>query len=323
VRHFLGIEELSAEDLASLLDAAAELKRAASTEPPRFAGGILINLFFESSTRTRVSFEIAGRRLGLDVVNWTAQGSSHEKGESLLDTAATIAAMGPAAIVLRHPAAGAPWLLASHLDGLRSQNSSGFQCAVINAGDGAHEHPSQALLDALTLRDRLGTLRDKTIAIVGDLAHSRVARSNVFCLTKLGARVRLCGPAGLRPLGLESLGPEGTVSVFARLEEALAGVDAVMALRIQRERLDGAGLPGVREYHRRYGLTPERLVNLGSRVPVLHPGPLNRGVELTSGLADGPQSAILSQVENGVPIRMAILRHLLADQGSRPRGKAA
>ena len=306
MRHFLGIEELTAEDLESLLDAAADIKRRLPAAPPPVPSGrILVNLFFESSTRTRVSFEIAARRLGHEVVNWSTQGTSHEKGETLLDTAATLAAMGPAVIVLRHPAAGAPWLLAS-----RSGRSPGSY-AVVNAGDGAHEHPSQALLDALTLREHLGSLRGKTVAIVGDVAHSRVARSNLFCLTKLGARVRLCGPAVLRPIGLEGFGPPGTVSVHARLEEAIEGVDAVMGLRIQRERLDGAGLPGTEQYHRRYGLTPERLARLSPRSVVMHPGPLNRGVELTHDLADGPRSVILGQVENGIPVRMAILDRIL------------
>ncbi len=306
MRHFLGIEELTAEDLESLLAAAAEIKRSLRTAaPPAPSGRILVNLFFESSTRTRVSFEIAARRLGHEVVNWTTQGTSHEKGETLLDTAATLAAMGPSVIVLRHPAAGAPWLLAS-----RSERSPGGY-AVVNAGDGAHEHPSQALLDAMTLREQLGSLRGKTIAIVGDLAHSRVVRSNLFCLTKLGAKVRLCGPAGLRPIGLESLGPPGTVSVHTRLEDALEGVDAVMGLRIQMERLDAAGFPKASEYHRRYGLTPERLSRLSPHAVVMHPGPLNRGVELSPDLADGPRSVILGQVENGIPVRMAILQRVL------------
>ena len=306
MRHFLGIEELATEDLESLLSAAADFKRnLPNAPPPAPTGRILVNLFFESSTRTRVSFEIAARRLGHEVVNWTTQGTSHEKGESLLDTAATLAAMGPSVIVLRHPAAGAPWLLAA-----RAQRPLGGY-AVVNAGDGAHEHPSQALLDALTLRERLGNLGGKSIAIVGDIAHSRVARSNVFCLTKLGAKVRLCGPAGLRPIGLEGLAPRGMVSVHAKLEEALEGVDAVMGLRIQRERLDGAGLIGVAQYHRRYGLTPERLARLAPEVVVMHPGPMNRGVELSYDLADGPRSAILGQVENGIPVRMAILQWVL------------
>ena len=309
MQHFLGIEELTAEDLESLLGAAAEIKRnLPGAAPPAPSGRILVNLFFESSTRTRVSFEIAARRLGHEVVNWTTQGTSHEKGETLLDTTATLAAMGPAVIVLRHPAAGAPWLLASRSE--RGPAEPGGY-AVVNAGDGAHEHPSQALLDALTLREQLGTLRGKTIAIVGDLAHSRVARSNLFCLTKLGATVRLCGPAGLRPVGLESLGPPGTVSVHASLEEAIEGVDAVMGLRIQRERLDGGGFIGEAQYRRRYGLTRERLSRLPPHAVVMHPGPLNRGVELTPELADGPRSVILGQVENGIPIRMAILERVM------------
>jgi aspartate carbamoyltransferase catalytic subunit len=209
--------------------------------------------------------------------------------------------MKPAALVVRHAAAGAPAFLARHI-----------AVPVVNAGDGAHEHPSQALLDAFTLQQRLGLLAGRSVAIVGDIAHSRVARSDILCLTRLGAKVRLCGPPSLLPTGIETLGTPGAVSVFTELAPALEGVDAVMGLRLQRERLDSTGLPGMHDYHRRYGLTRERLETHAKGALVLHPGPINRGVEMTSEVADGPQSVILEQVENGVAVRMALLRWVLA-----------
>ncbi len=297
MKHLLGIEGLPAAELERLLESAAQLK----SQPPRLTptGAIVVNLFFEASTRTRVSFEIAALRLGHQVVNWTAQGSSQEKGETLLDTAHNLAAMKPAAIVVRHAASGAPAYLAARVG-----------VPIVNAGDGAHEHPSQALLDAFTLRQHWGPLTGRTIAIVGDIAHSRVARSALHCFTALGARVRVCGPSGLLPAGIETLAP--AVTRHTDLDEALAGVDAVMALRLQRERLDGVGLPGLRDYHRRYGVTRARLDARAPRALVLHPGPLNRGVELTSEVADGPESVILEQVESGVAVRMAILKWVLA-----------
>ena len=296
MKHLLGIEGLSAAEIGRFLDSAVELKAGAPRPVSREA--IVVNLFFEASTRTRVSFEIAALRLGLQVVNWTAHGSSQEKGETLLDTGLNIAAMKPSAIVVRHPASGAPAYLASHL-----------RLPILNAGDGAHEHPSQALLDAFTLRQRWKELSGRTIVIVGDIAHSRVARSDVHCFTALGARVRLCGPRSLLPVGIETLAPG--VTRHTNLDEALTGADAVMALRIQRERLDGVGLPGVRDYQGRYGLTRARLEARAPKALVLHPGPINRGVELTSDLADGPESLVLEQVENGVAVRMAVLKWVL------------
>ena len=298
--HFLGIEELSASDLLAMLAESAACKAALEARSVPQRHGLIVNLFFEASTRTRVSFEVAARRLGLEVINWTTTGSSQEKGETLLDTAQNVAAMGPCAIVVRHPAAGAPWLLAQRL-----------RCPIVNAGDGAHEHPSQALLDALTLQERLGSLHGKVVAIIGDITHSRVARSNVFALSKLGVRLRLCGPSSFLPSGIESLVPGGAITVHRVLDEALCGVDAVMALRIQRERLEGVGVPGLREYQRRFGLTAQKLARLAPGAVVLHPGPVNRGVEMTSEVADGAQSAVLAQVRNGVAVRMAILNRVL------------
>lgn len=293
-RHLLGIEGMGRAAIESLLARAAELDRlqASSSRPLPLAGRTVANLFFEDSTRTRTSFEIAAKSLGAEVVNWTTKGSSASKGETLLDTARNIDAMGPVAMVVRHASAGVPWLLARHL-----------RCAVINAGDGAHEHPSQALLDAYTLRARLGSLEGKKIAIVGDIAHSRVARSNLHCLTALGARVVLCGPPTLIPAGIEALGAEVTYELAAALESA----HAVMALRIQLERMTQSLIPSAREYAKRYGLDAVRSAKLPEGAVVLHPGPINRGVELSSEVADGPRSVVLEQVAAGVAVRRAIL----------------
>ncbi len=303
-RHLLGVEELGRAEIVRLLDRAAAFK--AAPPPASLRGRVVVNLFFEASTRTRVSFELAARRLGADAINWTAAGSSVSKGETLFDTVRNLDAMHPAALVMRHASSGAALAVSRRV-----------RCAVVNAGDGAHEHPSQALLDAFTLRAALGSLERKVVAIVGDIAHSRVARSNAFCLGKLGATVRLCGPPSLLPPGLDRLGER--VEVHPRLESAIEGADAVMMLRIQFERQGGAPdprLPSRREYARLYGLGPRAVASLKPSALVLHPGPINRGLELAASVADGPRSAILDQVENGVYVRMAILHELLAEGGA-------
>jgi aspartate carbamoyltransferase catalytic subunit len=265
----------------------ADVKKAATLR-----GKMVINCFFESSTRTRASFEIAAKVLSADAVNWSASGSSVSKGESLIDTARNLEAMRPDVLVIRHGAAGAAHLVASRVG-----------CAVVNAGDGAHEHPSQALLDAYTLRERWGSLEGRVVTIVGDIRHSRVVRSNLLCLQKLGAKVRLCGPPTMIPLGIETMGCE----VFYQLRPAVQDADAVMMLRIQAERSSETLFSTAREYARLYGLSRSKLDWLRPDALILHPGPINRGVELEPEVADGPNSLILDQVENGVAVRMAIL----------------
>jgi aspartate carbamoyltransferase catalytic subunit len=253
---------------------------------------VVANLFFEDSTRTRSSFEIAARGLGADVLNWNARGSSVAKGETLLDTVRNIDVMGPAAIVMRHPASGAAALVSRFV-----------RSAVINAGDGTHEHPSQGLLDAFTLKEKLGPLEGKHVLIVGDVLHSRVARSNILCLRLLGAEVSICGPPTLVPPELESLGASCTYD----LDRAVEAADAVMMLRIQLERQEQALFPSPREYSRRYGLTLARASRMKKHAIILHPGPMNRGLEIAHEVADGERNVILDQVENGVAMRMAIL----------------
>jgi aspartate carbamoyltransferase catalytic subunit len=292
-RHLLGIEGLTASDVEIVFQRAVELRQGKAGA--LLAGKLIANIFFEDSTRTRASFEVAAKRLGAEVVNWTAKGSSVSKGETLLDTLRNIDAMGPAVVVIRHPSSGAAHLASRFV-----------RSAVVNAGDGTHEHPSQALLDGLTLRERLGTLKGKRIAIVGDVLHSRVARSNLLCLNLLGARVVVCGPPTLLPAGLEEMG----AIVAPRIEEALDGADAVMLLRIQLERQKEALFPSAREYAQRYGMTPARAALLPAHTPILHPGPVNRGVEMSFEVADGERSVILEQVKNGVAVRMAILEAL-------------
>ena len=255
-------------------------------------GKTIVNLFYEASTRTRTSFEIAGKRLSADTINMTASTSSVTKGETLEDTAKNIQAMKPDIIVMRHSASGAPHYLAERID-----------CSVINAGDGAHEHPSQALLDLLTIRQHKGKLEGLTVAIVGDITHSRVARSDLYAMTKMGMKVRLCGPGTMMPPGIERLGAE----VFTDMDDAVRDADVVMMLRIQLERQGKTLLPTLREYARLYGLNPARLALAKPDAIVMHPGPLNRGVEISSYVADGKQSVILDQVENGVAVRMALL----------------
>ena len=294
-KHILGTEQLSREDIQLILDTADSLKEINSREikkVPTLRGKTIVNLFYEASTRTRTSFEIAGKRLSADTINMTASTSSVTKGETLEDTAKNIQAMKPDIIVMRHSASGAPHYLAERID-----------CSVINAGDGAHEHPSQALLDLLTIRQHKGKLEGLTVAIVGDITHSRVARSDLYAMTKMGMKVRLCGPGTMMPPGIERLGAE----VFTDMDDAVRDADVVMMLRIQLERQGKTLLPTLREYARLYGLNPARLALAKPDAIVMHPGPLNRGVEISSYVADGKQSVILDQVENGVAVRMALL----------------
>jgi aspartate carbamoyltransferase catalytic subunit len=297
-RHLLGIEGLSPPDLAALLDLAdeaVEVSRQVEKKKASLRGRTQINLFFEPSTRTQASFELAGKRLGADVMNMSVGSSSVKKGETLIDTAATLNAMRPDIIVVRHHQAGAVHLLARKVD-----------CAVVNAGDGAHEHPTQALLDALTIRRRKGRIGGLTVAICGDILHSRVARSNMILLSALGARVRVVAPTTLLPPGIERLGAE----VFTRMREGLEGADIVMMLRLQRERMNGSFVPSVKEYFRYFGLDEEKLAYARPDALVMHPGPMNRGVEISSSIADGAQSLIREQVEMGVAVRMAVLEAL-------------
>jgi aspartate carbamoyltransferase catalytic subunit len=294
-RDLVGLAELERSEIEHLLDSAAVFKAVLERPIPKvptLRGQTVANLFFESSTRTRISFELAEKRLSADVVNFTTSGSSVSKGESLLDTARNIQAMQIDMIVIRHGSAGVPHFLAGHLD-----------AAVINAGDGAHEHPTQALLDLLTMREHKGRIAGLRVAIVGDILHSRVARSNLWGLAKLGAEVIVCGPSTLLPAEVERFG----CRAVNRLEEAIEGADVIMALRIQLERMRQGRLPSLREYARLYGITRERVALARPDVLIMHPGPINRGVEITQEVADGPGSVILEQVTNGVAVRMAVL----------------
>jgi aspartate carbamoyltransferase catalytic subunit len=305
-KHLLGIRELSAGEITHLLDTAdtfRDVSRREIKKVPALRGRTVINLFFEPSTRTRTSFEIAAKRLSADAVNISVSTSSVSKGETLLDTARNLEAMSPDCIVLRHSMAGAPYHLA------KICNSS-----IVNAGDGAHEHPTQALLDALTIRERKGRIEGLSVAIIGDILHSRVARSNIYLLTKLGASVRVAGPGTLVPAEFSELVEQG-LRIERSVEDAVAGADVVMILRIQRERQDAAFFPSMREYAVHYGLHPEHLKRAAPDAIVMHPGPINRGIEISSEIADGSSSLILDQVTNGVAVRMAVL-YLLAG-GSR------
>ena len=290
-RHLLGIEGLGRSELEQLLTRAHEY-REGRVGGRHLVGRVVANVFYEASTRTRSSFEVAAAGLGAHVLSWTVSGSSASKGETLVDTAKNIAALGVSIIVVRHQHSGAAALVARSVG-----------CSVVNAGDGQHEHPSQALLDAYTLWRRWGTLEGKRVAIVGDILHSRVARSNLHCLKALGAKLVFCGPPTMLPLGLSTLGAEVTTD----FDTALKGTDAVMMLRIQRERQGDALFPTTAEYHARWGLTNERAAALEPQAVVLHPGPVNRGLELSPEVADGQRSLILEQVENGVAVRKAIL----------------
>ncbi len=294
-KHILGIKGLSAEELTFILDTADSFKEINTREikkVPTLRGKTIVNLFFEASTRTRTSFEVAGKRLSADTINISASSSSVVKGETLEDTAKNIEAMHPDIIVMRHNASGACQYLAERLG-----------CSVVNAGDGTHEHPSQALLDAFTIRQHKGKIAGLTVTIAGDITHSRVVRSNIYCLTTLGAKVRIVGPKTMVPPGIEKLGCE----VFYNLDEAVKDADVVMMLRIQRERQGKTLIPSTREYARFFGLNEARLGLAKSDAIVMHPGPINRGVELSSIVADGEHNVILDQVENGVAVRMALL----------------
>jgi len=297
-RHLLGIEGLSRPDIVALLDLAEdaiEVSRQVEKKRSNLRGRTQINLFYEASTRTQASFEIAGKRLGADVMNMSVAQSSEKKGETLIDTAMTLNAMRPDIIVVRHAQAGAAHLLARKVD-----------CSVVNAGDGAHEHPTQALLDALTIRRNKGRIEGLIVAICGDVLHSRVARSNILLLGAMGARLRVVGPSTLVPRSLERLG----VEVHNDMARGLDGADIVMMLRLQRERMSGALVPSSREYFHFFGLDEEKLARAAPDALVMHPGPMNRGVEIDSSVADGPRSRIREQVEMGVAVRMAVLEAL-------------
>ncbi len=307
-KDLLGIEPLTAEEIQLILDTAEGFKEVSERpvkKVPALRGQLVINLFMEASTRTRVSFEIAEKRLSADTLGFSASGSSVEKGETLIDTAKNLMAMAPDMIVIRHKHPGSPKMLADVLP-----------ASIINAGDGAHEHPTQALLDAFTIRERLGRLAGVNVSIVGDITFSRVVRSNIHLLTKMGAHVTLAGPPTLMPAEIEKLG----VRIVHSLDEALEGADVVMMLRIQLERQGKLSFPSVREYFNTFGLTSERLRRAKDGVLVMHPGPMNRGVEISSDVADGRGSVILDQVTNGVAVRMAVLYllaggHLTENQG--------
>ncbi|MBN8682693.1 MAG: aspartate carbamoyltransferase catalytic subunit [Chitinophagales bacterium] len=302
-RHLIGIKNINADDIQLIFETADNFKDVINRpikKVPSLRDITVANLFFESSTRTRVSFELAERRLSADIVNFAASSSSVSKGETLLDTVKNILAMKVDMVVMRHPAPGACVFLADRIP-----------ANIVNAGDGTHEHPTQALLDAFSLREKFGDLQGKKIAIIGDILHSRVALSNVFCLRKLGAHVRVCGPPTLIPKHYGELG----VSVSHNIQETLEWCDAANVLRIQLERQNINFFPSLREYHQFFGITRERLERLDKEIVIMHPGPINRGVEISSDVADGPHSIILDQVENGVAVRMAVL-YLLAAQGA-------
>ncbi len=302
-RHCIALEDFSREEILEVLELAVSMKEVLQRplkKVPTLRGKTVVTLFYEASTRTRSSFETAAKVLSADTLSWTAATSSVTKGETLVDTAKNLEAMRPDVLVIRHSASGAPALVASKV-----------ACAVVNAGDGAHEHPTQGLLDCFTIRERLGGLEGKTIAIVGDISHSRVARSDLHAFAKLGARVRLCGPPTMIPVGIEKLG----ATVCHDLRGAVEGADAVIMLRIQHERIGDPLIPGTREYSKLWGLNVKKAVEwLTPSCLILHPGPINRGVELAPEVADGPRSVILDQVQNGVAVRMAIL-YLLAGGG--------
>ena len=303
-RHLISAADLTRDDALLILNTAEELARMADRpikKLPTLRGRTVVNLFFEDSTRTRISFEAAAKRLSADVINFSAKGSSVTKGESLKDTAQTLEAMGADGVVIRHSASGAPHRLAGWVRG-----------SVVNAGDGTHEHPTQALLDAFTMRRHLGRLEGLRVTIVGDVLHSRVARSNVLLLHTLGAEVTLVGPPTLLPVAVESW-PCG---VSYDLDATVGKSDVIMMLRVQRERMNAAYFPSVREYSRRYGLDAERMALLPEHAIVMHPGPMNRGVEITAEVADGPRSTIVEQVANGVSVRMAVLYLLLGGMES-------
>jgi aspartate carbamoyltransferase catalytic subunit len=295
IKHLLGLQEVSADDIRIILDNAAEFRKVLDRKVktlPTLRGVTVVNLFFEDSTRTRVSFELAEKRLSADIVNFTSSGSSVKKGETILDTLKNIEAMKIDVVVIRHRGTGVPKFLMEHTDAV-----------IVNAGDGAHEHPTQALLDIFTMEKHLGNLKGKTVTIVGDIKHSRVARSDIWGLNALGANVRLCGPSTLMPRNTGMF----PVEVFSDVRKAVDGADAVIALRLQKERMDDSLLPSIREYRNFYGITKQTLERAKDNVLIMHPGPINRGVELDSDIADGSNSVILEQVTNGVAVRMSVL----------------
>ncbi len=298
-KDLLGIKDLSVGDINLILDTAAGFKDVLGRDikkVPTLRGKTAVNLFFEPSTRTRTSFELAAKRLSTDVINFSVPTSSVVKGESLIDTALTVQALGADFIIIRHFSAGVPHLLAQKL-----------RASVINAGDGTNEHPTQALLDAFTIKEKKGEIEGLDIAMVGDIIHSRVAKSNIYSLSKLGAKIRLIGPPTLIPAGLGEIG----VRIFHSMEKGLNSADVVMMLRIQMERQGKGFFPSTEEYFKNWGLTPERLSLAKEDVIVMHPGPMNRGIEISSEIADGPKSVILEQVTNGLAVRMAVM-YLLA-----------
>ena len=295
IKHLLGLQGVSANDIRIILDHAADFRKVLDRKVktlPTLRGVTVVNLFFENSTRTRISFELAEKRLSADIVNFTASNSSVKKGESLLDTLKNIEAMKIDVVVVRHKGTGVPKFLSENTDAV-----------IVNAGDGAHEHPTQALLDIFTMESNLGDLKGKTVTIVGDIKHSRVARSNAWGLNALGAKVRFCAPPTLMPVNTGML----PVEVFGDVRKAVDGADAVIALRLQNERMEDSLLPSIREYRNFYGITRQTLEKAKSNVLIMHPGPINRGVELDSDIADGKNSVILDQVTNGVAIRMSVL----------------
>jgi aspartate carbamoyltransferase catalytic subunit len=303
-KHLLGIKYITREDIQLIFDTAENFKDVINRpikKVPSLRDVTIANLFFENSTRTRISFELAEKRLSADVVNFSASSSSVKKGETLLDTVNNILAMKVDMVVMRHPAPGAHHYLSNHID-----------ANIINAGDGTHEHPTQALLDAFSMREQLGDLKNKKVLIVGDIMHSRVALSNIFCLIKLGAKVKVCGPPTLIPKYIESLGVEVEYSI----KEALEWCDVANILRIQLERMDIKYIPSLREYAMYYGVNKKLVDSLEKKIVIMHPGPINRGVELSSDVADSDQAIILDQVENGVAVRMAVLYLLAGHRGN-------
>lgn len=310
MKHLLSIADLDAATATGLLDTASRLKDTLLGREvrklPTLRGRTVVTLFYEDSTRTRVSFEIAGKWMSADTINISAKGSSVSKGESLRDTSLTISAMGADCVIVRHPASGAAHRIAAWAD--KDASTTGTHTSIVNAGDGTHEHPTQALLDAATLRERLGSVAGRRIGIVGDVLHSRVARSNVLLLSTLGAEVVLIAPPTLLPTGVA----EWPCRVAHHLDAELPALDAVMMLRVQAERMHGGFFPSAREYSIAYGLNERRLALLPEGAPVLHPGPMVRGMEIAPAVADAPNAAVLAQVRNGVHVRMAVLYHLLA-----------
>ncbi|WP_455475369.1 aspartate carbamoyltransferase catalytic subunit [Bartonella sp. B17] len=301
-QHLLSIKDLSVQDLIMLLDRAnanVAFFETIDQKKSTLRGRTQINLFFEASTRTQSSFELAGKRLGADVINIAINNSSVKKGETLIDTATTLNAMKPDILVIRHSCAGTAAMLSQKVD-----------CCVINAGDGAHEHPTQALLDALTIKRAKGRIEGLTVAVCGDILHSRVARSNILSLNALGARVRVVAPSTLLPIGIENM----SVEVFNTMKEGLKDADVIMMLRLQHERMSGSFIPSTREYFRYFGLHKENLAHAKNDCIILHPGPINRGIEIASDIADGSQSVIHTQVEMGVAVRMAVIEALLDPQ---------